>query len=50
MCSIMIETQVEHTSSTHSIGAHRFSLSMDLCITHAEDQSTQAEAIAGYRK
>ena len=46
----MIETQVENISSTHSFGMHRFSLSMDSCVTHTEDQSAQAEAVVGNLK
>ena len=41
----MINTRVEHISSAHSFGMYRFSLSMDSCVTHAENQSTQAEAL-----
>ena len=36
-CSIMITTRVEHISSTHSYGVHRFSLSADSCVTHTEN-------------
>ena len=43
----MIKTQVEHIFSAHSFGMHRFSLSVDSCITHTENQSVQAEAVVG---
>ena len=46
----MINTQVEHIFSAHSFGTHRFSLSMDSCITHAENESAQAEAVVGNLK
>ena len=46
----MIETQVEHISLTHSFGMHKFSLHLDSCITHAEDQPAQAEAVVGNLK
>ena len=34
-CSIMIEIQLEHISSTHSFSMHRFSLNADPCVTLA---------------
>ena len=46
----MINTRVEHISSAHSCGAHRFSMSTDLCVSHAENQSAQAEAVVGNLK
>ena len=46
----MINTWIEHISSTHSFGMHRFSLNMDWCINYAEDQSAPAEALAGNLK
>ena len=41
----MKNTQVEHIPSAHSFGAYKFSLSMDSCVTHAENQSAQTEAV-----
>ena len=42
----MIETQVEHISSTHSFGMHRFSLIEDSC----KGQSVLAEDVVGNLK
>ena len=43
----MINTKVEHIYSALTFGMHKFSLSMDPCITHAETQLAQAEAVTG---
>ena len=49
-CSIMIETKLGHMTSTYSFDTHRFSLSMDSCVTHTKANSAQAEAVAGNLK
>ena len=46
----MINTKVEHISSAHSFDMYIFSLSMVSYITHAENQSAQAEAVVGNLK
>ena len=46
----MMNTQVEQISSVHSLGTYRFSQSMDSYITCTENQSAQAEVVAGILK